>query len=286
MMPRWSMFCMLFVAVGAASLTAQLPTFSVKTEEVRVDVLVTDRGKPVRGLSADDFEILDNGERQQVNYASLEKLPINATLALDMSASVAGERLDNLRSAGHALLDGLRTDDRAALVTFSHIITLDSKLTTDIKSVKAALDAAQPQGETSVIDASYAGLIVAESNSGRPLLIIFSDGLDTTSWLTSEAVIDTAKRTETVVYAVSAGRVPNMTFLRDLSKYTGGSLFEVESTKNLRATFVSILDEFRQRYLVTYSPGGVPRAGWHRLEVRVKGRKYGIKARPGYLIGP
>ncbi len=279
------MFCVLFVAAGAVSLTAQLPTFSVKIEEVRVDVLVTDRGKPVRGLSADDFEILDNGERQQVNYASLEELPINATLALDMSASVAGERLDNLRSAGHALLDGLRKDDRAALVTFSHIITLDSRLTTDIRSVKAALDQAQPQGETSVIDASYAGMIVAEANSGRPLLIVFSDGLDTTSWLTGEAVLDTAKRAETVVYAVSAGRLPNITFLRDLSKFTGGSLFEVESTRNLRAVFVGILDEFRQRYLVTYTPRGVPRAGWHRLDVRVKDHKYTIKARPGYLIG-
>lgn len=282
---RWSVPFALFVVAGAVSLTAQLPTFSVKTEEVRVDVLVTDKGKPVRGLGTEDFEIWDNGERQQVNYASLERLPINATLALDMSASVAGDRLEHLRSAGRALLDGLKNEDRAALVIFSHIITLDSKLTTDIGSVKAALDQAQPQGNTSVIDACYAGLISAESNSGRPLLIVFSDGLDTSSWLTSEAVLDTAKRTEAVVYAISAGRLPNITFLRDLSKYTGGSLFEVESTKNLRAVFVGILDEFRQRYLVTYSPRGVPKAGWHRLEVRIKGRKYTIKARPGYLIG-
>lgn len=99
-------------------------------------------------------------------------------------------------------------------------------------------------------------------------------------------MLDTAKRYEAVIYAVSAGRPPKTTFLRDLTRFTGGSIFEVESTSDLAAVFLGILGEFRQRYLVTYSPGGVSNSGWHRLEVRVKGRKVAIKARPGYLIGP
>jgi VWFA-related protein len=281
----WSALFVIFVVAGAMCTVAQIPTFSVKREEVRIDVLVTDHGKPVLGLTSSDFEVLDNGVRQQIEFASSEEIPINAILALDMSESVAGEMLDHLKSAGSVLLDRLRKGDRAALVTFSHVVALGSTLTSDLGRVKAALDQVQPFGNTSLIDASYAALIVGKTDSGCPLVIVFSDGLDTSSWLTSDAVLDTAKRSDAVVYAVSAGRLPNMTFLRDLTGFTGGSLFEVESTKNLSAVFLNILKEFRQRYLVTYEPIGVSKEGWHRLEVRIKGRKVTVKARPGYLIG-
>jgi VWFA-related protein len=273
------------VVAGVMSMAAQIPTFSVKREEVRIDVLVTDHGKPVLGLASADFVVLDNGVLQQIEFARSEEIPINAVLVLDMSASVAGELLGCLRSAGHVLLEELRKDDRAALVTFSHVVALGSTLTSDLGQVKKALDSVEPFGSTSLIDASYAGLIVGRTDFGCPLVIVFSDGLDTSSWLTGDSVLDTAKRSDAVVYAVSAGRLPNMTFLRDLTGLTGGSLFEVESTNNLSAVFLSILDEFRQRYLVTYEPHGVSREGWHQLEVRVRGRKLSIKARPGYLVG-
>ncbi len=74
-------------------------------------------------------------------------------------------------------------------------------------------------------------------------------------------------------------------FLRDVAQATGGSLVNLDSTENLDQTFVSLLEEFRQRYLVTYSPRGVSRGGWHRLDVRIKGRRAAVKARPGYLGG-
>ncbi len=60
---------------------------------------------------------------------------------------------------------------------------------------------------------------------------------------------------------------------------------QIESTKNLNTIFLGILDEFRQRYLVSYSPQGVAKGGWHRLEVRIKNRKATVIARPGYLGG-
>ncbi len=62
-------------------------------------------------------------------------------------------------------------------------------------------------------------------------------------------------------------------------------MFEIEKTANLAATFLGILDEFRHRYLVSYTPKGVPKDGWHKLDVRVKNRRATIKARPGYLAG-
>jgi hypothetical protein len=85
-------------------------------------------------------------------------------------------------------------------------------------------------------------------------------------------------------YDVSAGRHADA-LMTDLSDTTGGKLFKVESTKNLSAVFLSVLDEFRNRYVVSYSPRGVSPDGWHQLTVRVKGGRATVKARPGYLAG-
>ena len=272
------------VAIALVLCSAQTqPPFSTRVEAVRVDVLVTENGQPVRGLTPADFEINDEGVPQQVDLLSFEQIPLNAILALDMSDSVAGERLDHLRSAGHALLRQLKTDDQCALVTFSHLVSIESKLTHDVDTVRAALDRAEPFGDTALRDGTHAGIMLAESDVGRALLIVFSDGLDTASWLTVDGVLDTARRSDVVVYGVSVKANGNPRFLRDLSAYTGGSLFEIDSTNNLNALFVRILEEFRQRYLVSYSPRGVSKSGWHRLEVRVKGRKATVKARPGYM---
>ncbi len=273
-----------FLMASILSAGAQVTTFSVRTEEVRIDVLVSKDGKPVEGLKADDFTVLDNDVPQILESASFQQIPISATLVLDMSRSVAGKQLDDLKAAGSALIKGLKEDERAALITFSHTLKLDSPLTMDLDRVEDALARIQPQsfGKTSVIDASYAGLVQAESSADRPMLIVFSDGLDTSSWLTSEMVLEAAKFSDTVVYTVSVGRLPERKFLRDLSKITGGSPFEIGSTENLSEVFLSILEEFRHRYLLTYLPQDLSDFGWHKVEVRVKQRGVEVKHRPGY----
>ena len=138
---------------------------------------------------------------------------------------------------------------------------------------------------TALIDGTYAGIMVGESDAGRGLLIVFSDGVDTSSWLRADAVLDTAKRADVVVYGVSVLSRLKPEFLRDMTSFTGGRLFEIEKTANLAQTFLGILDEFRHRYLVSYTPQGVAKDGWHKLDVRVKNRRAAIKARPGYLAG-
>jgi len=271
------------IVASASEVHGQNASFSTKVEAVRVDVLVTEKGQPVRGLGPADFEILDNGVPQQVDLVSFEQIPLNVILALDMSRSVAGERLDHLRTAGHALMDGLTKGDQAALVTFRDAVTLDTDLTPDPGVVRDALDGEEPDGDTALVDGTYAAMVVGESDVDRALLIVFSDGLDTSSWLQADAVLENAKRSDVVAYAVSVGRVKSE-FLRDLTSFTGGRLFEIEKTANLSAIFLSVLEEFRQRYLVSYTPRGVAKEGWHRLTVRVK-RGATVKARPGYLAG-
>lgn len=273
-----------WLTLSASALVAQEPVFSSKIEAVRVDVLVTENGGLVRGLNPDDFEVLDNGVLQHVDLAAFEDIPLNVVVALDMSASVDGDRLSHLQTAGKTLLDGLKPTDQAALVNFSHVVVGSAALTADVARVRQALDEAEPGGHTALVDASYAGMMIGESDAGRSLLIIFSDGVDTASWLMPDSVLDTAKRSDVVVYGVEVGTQPS-SFQRELSALTGGRLIEIESTKDLGATFSAILEEFRLRYLISYSPRGVASDGWHRVDVRVKGRNANVKARPGYLAG-
>lgn len=273
----------LVLLLRSASGQTQTSTFVSGIEAVRVDVLVTENGQPVRGLQSADFDVLDNGVRQQVDLVSFEQIPLNVVLALDMSDSVIGERLENLRSAAGVVLDGLKSEDQAGLITFSHVVVQASGLTGHFAQVRAALNRTLAPGETALVDGSFAGMMLGESDVGRALVIVFSDGLDTASWLSPDLVLDTAKRSDVVVYAVVLGTGSHPAFLRDLSSTTGGRLFQADSTNNLSATFLGILDEFRQRYLVSYSPRGVPKDGWHQLDVRVHRRGATVKARPGYF---
>jgi VWFA-related protein len=282
---QWVAFAILFSAQCVTA--AAQDVFRVKAEEVRIDVLVTENGKPVAGLQAADFEVFDNDVRQEIQYATLQKqTPVTATLVFDMSMSVAGKLLEDLKSAARAFLDDLKKEDKAALITFNNAVILGSPPTHDFARVREALDKAQPFGNSSLIDGSYAGLLLAETSPDPPLLIIFSDGRDTFSWLTAELVLETAKRNGAVAYVVSTTRLPEKAFLSELKRITGGRLFELESTNDLASTFVGILGEFRQRYLVTYTPEGVQQTGWHKLEVRVKNRTAKVAARPGYMRTP
>jgi VWFA-related protein len=158
-------------------------------------------------------------------------------------------------------------------------------LTGDINVVRGALDEAWGVGATSLADGVYAAMMVGEADAGRALVIVFSDGVDTSSWLSDDRVLDSAKRADAVAYAVGVGASGNSSFLRDLASLTGGTAYKIDSTRDLRATFLRILDEFRHRYLVSYTPHGVARDGWHRLDVRLKNRRATVKARPGYLAG-
>ena len=261
---------------------ARRQTFTSRIEAVRVDVLVTENGRPVQGLTPGDFEVFDNGVRQRVDLASFEQIPLNVVLALDMSASLQGLRLGHLQTAGKRVLDGLKEGDRAAVVTFSHVVSPTQGLTADLNRVRSALDQARGEGLTSLIDAAHAGMLLGESDAGRSLMIVFSDGVDTASWLTADAVLDTARLGDVVVYGVEVGE-RRTSFPRDLSEATGGRVFAVESTNDLAAAFSKILEEFRMRYLISYSPEGVASAGWHRLQVRVRNRRATVQARPWYF---
>jgi Ca-activated chloride channel family protein len=288
----------LAAVVVTAAVTVDAQRFTSHALGVRVDVLVTSGGQLVRGLNARDFDVRDEGVPQTVSEIELEQIPLNLILVFDTSGSVAGDRLHALLDAGKALLDGLRDHDRVALLSFSTRVRLLTPLTTSRQQIRAAFDTLDAHDATSLRDAAFAGLALRESDPGRTLLLIFSDGADTSSWLTSSKVIETAKRTDAVVYAVvvpeqhmiwtrqgrgiatvkEAGK-----FLDSLTEETGGRILFASSNSDLRANFTKTLAEFRDRYVLSYTPTGVSATGWHRLDVKLKGKRGKVTARRGYF---
>jgi Ca-activated chloride channel family protein len=271
---------------ASGGMAAQTPTFSSAVETVRVDALVTDGHGPIAGLQASDFEVFDDDVTQTVDLVAFQQLPLNVVLALDTSGSVSGERLEALRAASLAVLDELKGEDKAALLVFSNALWVRAGLTAQTERVRAALEEAPVSGDTALIDATYVAMVLGESDAGRALVIVLSDGDDTASFLTPESVLETARRSDVVVYGVSVAGARRTSFLRDLCAQTGGRLLSAGPTKKIGETFLEVLAEFRHRYLLSYVPQGVPKGGWHRLVVRVKKRHANIEARPGYLSGP
>jgi VWFA-related protein len=269
----------------SSTVIGKQPTFSARVEGVRVDILVTDSSRrPVRGLTAADFAIRDNGVPQEVEVVSFGETSLNVGLAFDLSESVAGGPLARLQAASQALTAALQPADRLSLVTFDHVVTMRCALTSSRACVHDALAEAKPTGETALVDGVFAGMVVGESEAGRSLLMVFSDGLDTASWLSADRVLDMGRRSDVVVYPIaSKGARPD--FLDELATLTGGRLHEVGWNDDLSDTFRAILDEFRYRYLVTYTPKGVAKDGWHQLDVRVNRSGARVKARPGYQGG-
>lgn len=282
---------LLLLILTTSSLLPQVARFKTGVAAVRVDALVTDGRRPVSGLTAADFEVRDNGVPQRITDVSHEELPLNVICVLDLSGSVAGIMLDHLKDGVTAIVDALSGKDRAALVSFAGRLQLHSALTGDRPRLRELVKELEAGGTTSVFDAAFTGLALREADEGRTLMLLLSDGKDTSSWLPARRVVQAARRTDVVIYPVTLRTArfgvpdPAAVLLDAFADETGGRVVYADSEAALRKTFTDILQEFRQRYVLTYVPSGTPDGGWHTLEVKLRKRRGEVRARRGYFAG-
>lgn len=280
--------------------------FKAGADAVAVDVLVSRDGRPVPGLGSADFVLLDNGVPQRVVAVAVEDVPITLVLALDASASVAGARLVELKQAAAAAVATLRPADRFGLLTFSQRVRMRIPPPAAPRAIAAELEAVEADGDTALYDATLAALAVGREARGRTVLLVFSDGTDTASWLDPRDVLDAARKSDLAVFAVTAPRNESQGrllfgseslqrewfpkepglfpggFLPLLVQDTGGALFAANDQQRLRDAFVRVVDEYRRRYVLTYTPSGVAASGWHDLTVRLQKGRGDVRARRGY----
>jgi len=298
-MRAWLALSLVVPLVGAATAA---PQFRASVDVVRIEALVLNRGRPVAGLGAGDFTVTDNGARQTIAVRALAGQPIDVAIALDVSGSVRGERLERLRQAAGALVGLLTPQDRATLVTFDHEVTLGPRDASP-HALDARLAAIAAGGRTALVDAVTAALVWGGGRERPMLILAFSDGRDTSSWTRSDQALALARSSDAVVDAVVTGELlptsaprtefigavglpsvltPNERFLSDLAAQTGGRVRDGDAGAGLAGAFRDALEQFRGRYEITYTATS-KEAGWHAVDVRVPGRRgASVHARRGY----
>jgi VWFA-related protein len=296
----------LSVALGVSSTAQQ--RFQSRVDAVHVDVSVERNGRPVPALTAADFEVRDSGVQQRIDVFSVEESPLNLDLILDASFSTRGEPLLDLKQAAKAALASLRRQDTVTLIPFSH--TVRSQSSRSLADLTTTIDHLVPAGATALADAAFSAIAMRPPEQGRTLAILLTDGFDTASWLSPMAVIEQARRSEIVFNAaISRGsgvadEISRVTghpvlpavrrrwflaepelfregFVPVLVEETGGEVINVPRGGDLRTAFLELMSEFRSRYTLVYSPENVPSAGWHPIDVKVKGAI--VRARRGYV---
>lgn len=278
----------------------QSPVFRASADVVTVDAAVQRDRRPVTGLKPADFELLDNGVPQEISDVAYERLPIDVTLVLDVSASVSGSVLEELGRALRQVRADLLPSDRLRLLIFNMSVRRLVDFSQPAANIDEALASVRGGGSSAVFDSLAVALSTFDAPGRRRLVVLFTDGQDSSSISDAETLLEVARRTTPTV-AIILG-TPNAerpaSLLRTsstvstlsvgalsdrLALETGGLVAPLKPGENLTSKFRRMLQEFRSSYVLYFTPRGVERSGAHTLEVRVKRPGVDVRARRGYV---
>ena len=263
-----------------------LPQFASGVSVVEVYVTVTDdKGEPIQGLQASDFQLQEDGTTQTIGVFTAGDFPLNAALALDRSFSMAGERLEATKKAAHTFIDELRPSDRVRIVRIGSEFETEEARTTQ----HAAIDRIDAWGTTALHDSIIQSLDLIERDGparGRHALLLFSDGADRYSKATAEDVLKRARGANVIVYPVAIGRERPQLFA-ELASITGGRSLHLRDARGIQEAVKGIARELRYQYLVGYTPTRPlteDRGEWRSIAVKVNRPRARVRARDGYLV--
>jgi Ca-activated chloride channel family protein len=285
-------------ALGTAAQERQSPTFRTAVDLVSFGVTVVDRqGKPITGLTAADFEVVENGKKQTLSFFAAgmpePAPPLHLGLLLDTSGSMADD-LSDARSAAVKFVNAL---DGAADVTF---VDFDTQVhvarfgPADYPRLVERIRERKADGWTALYDAIGVYLDGAQRQDGQKVLILYTDGGDTTSSLTFHDLLDLMKASDATVYAVgymehqsSSSRIQQRADLERLALTTGGQAYFPASAKDLDGVFDRIRSELASRYSLGYvSTDTRMDGGWRGVEIKLLRRDLKgvrLRTRPGYF---
>jgi len=287
----------LVLAIGASPVRAQdpAPVFRAGAEAVSVEVSVRRDRRAIVGLKAADFEVLDNGVRQEISEISYEKLPIDVTVLLDVSASVTGSALEELRRALKQLRSDLGPQDRLRLLAFNMRVKRLVDFSDPAPATDVALASLSGGGSSAIFDSLAVALASRAGPGRRQLIVLFSDGQDSSSVTDLDTLLDVARRSTPTVAVVLASPSLQRTasLLRHTQKSvgdvaqqiasdTGGFVATVAAGENLTSAFRRVLEQFRASYILYFTPRGVDSKGTHSIDVRVKRDNVDVRSRRSY----
>lgn len=288
--------------VLVAQTSSTRPTFSTGVDLVPVTAVVRDqRGRPVRNLGREDFEVYERGhQRRIVDFKSTDQGPVSLAILFDVSGSMrVGAQLDAGRQAVEHILSWVEPGrDELGLFSFDRELRQDVPFTKDPSQVHAALDKLTAIGQTSLYDAIAAtARTLGDRPSPRRAVVVITDGVDTSSVMAPSEVSALASAIDVPVYVIAvlspldhpgmpmsvtlAADSPVATHLANLAYLTGGELMMVSAPAHASQAARYLITELRHQYLLAFESAKEP--GWHELDVRTRRRELTVRARSGYF---
>ncbi|MBZ5532540.1 MAG: VWA domain-containing protein [Acidobacteriia bacterium] len=279
------------------------PSFRVNVRLVNVFTTVTDaHGTPIADLSKDDFRVLEDGIPQSINVFDREsELPLNIVLAVDTSQSTVRDFKLEVASARKFARSIMRPVDRLSLFQVTENVDQVTRgFTADLREIERAIDHLEIGAGTSLYDAIFLASDVLINREGRKVLVLITDGGDTTSKSDYNRALKRAQQAEAIVYSIivvpveaDAGRnTGGEHALIQISHDTGGKYFYAESMAKLDEAFRQVSKELRTQYLIAYYPNRqVADSPFRRIQVQVNkpgadGKTYQVRHRAGYYTAP
>jgi Ca-activated chloride channel family protein len=270
----------------------QQPVFRASVRTVPVYATVLDaNGRLVPDLEQADFSVLDNGKPADIALFSSEPQPFTAVVMLDTSASMTAN-LKLLNRAAEQFLLRLLPVDRAQVGAFNDKIQMSGEFTNNRDELIADLNDLYFGNPTRLNDAIGASLDALKGVDGRRVVLVFTDGEDTSSRTKFSTVLDRSRDEEVMVYSIGLEseyfngvrvvRSKPSRDLRKISEETGGGYFELSQTADLAPTFSRVATELRSQYLIAFTPSALD-GKVHKLDVRVNRQGMTVRARKSYL---
>src|SRR3954471_12866243 len=274
------------------------PTFRAAVDLVNFGVMVVDKqGKPITGLTAEDFEVSENGKKQTLKYFAAgtpdDAPPLHLGLLLDTSGSMA----DDLKDARAAAIKFVNALEHAADVT---LVDFD----TEVRVARFAPEAyahlverirmRKPDGWTALYDALGVYLNGAQEQDGQKILVLYTDGGDTRSALRFGETLDLLKASDVTVYAVGylehqvqSARTQQRMELDRFATMTGGKAYFPSGGKDLEVVFDKIREEIAARYSLGYVSSDTRTDGtWRQVEIKLRRsdlKGVRLRTRSGYF---
>ncbi len=289
---------MLAMAAGlpVAAQDAVRATFRSSLDLVSVAVVARDgSGRPITGLSASDFEVLDDGVvRPILQFQPGERAEARFALLVDSSGSMSiGAKPARAAQAAELLIASMREADAASVFSFDSGVRRLTPYTASADAIRTAVSRVIPYGTTCLFDAIVGTAQAVQDDLPRArALVLLTDGIDTGSLHTPDDAARAAARLDIPVYVVAIGGPSEAggrrgartaeSGLAALSRRTGGFTADAPGVPALTASTRAILDELHHQYLIAFQGSSEP--GWHRVEVRVRSGRVAARSRDGYFV--
>ena len=276
----------------------QEPTYRVNVRLVNVFTTVTDsRGAPVANLTKNDFRVLEDGVPQSISVFDKEsELPLSIVLEVDTSESTRRDIKLEVASAKRFVHSIMRPVDRLSVFQITENVDQLTRFTSDIKYIDRGIEQLSSGAGTSLYDAIFLGADSLVDRQGRKVMVLITDGGDTTSHTDYANALRRAQQAEAIVYSIivvpveaDAGRnLGGEHALIQISHDTGGKHYYASGLNDLDEAFRQISEELRTQYLLAYYPNRqVADSSFRRITVEVTkkdadGQLYQVRHRAGY----